>query len=375
MLISDFDIRICKSTEQLSSEWPDADDEAGSAFFVFQSKSFLKAWETSYGEKPGVELCLVEVRQRDGTPLVFLPLSIMRDRGSRILSFIDDGVSDYNGPIIFPAAAELAQDTMNHILEAVVTALPSHDVIALRKMPEHVEGVVNPLWSLTNLSSEASTHTISLTRPTEEIEQSIQGIRNIKKRDRALQRLEGFRFFVARTEAERRSVLEVMLQQKQRRFEETMVPGFDAHPEKRRFFEEATERLAQREALHFAALAVGDTILATMWSLVRKDHYCAMITTFEDGEWTKFSPGKVIILRLLHALKADGYRCFDLGYGDEPWKQGLRDQTIPLRDYVRPVSVRGHVSLFFNSVVERIRATLLYQKLRPLKWWLLRKLR
>src|SRR5690606_34602359 len=158
-------------------------------------------------------------------------------------SFIDDGVSDYNGPIIFPAAAQLSQEAAARLFEAVLAAVPPHDVIALCKMPQHVEGIANPLWPLTNLFSEASTHAISLTRRLEEIEQSIQGIKTVKKRDRALQKLDGFRFYVPQTEPQRRALLETMLRQKQRRFEETMVPGFDVHPEKRRFFEEATERL------------------------------------------------------------------------------------------------------------------------------------
>ncbi|MBR7650964.1 GNAT family N-acetyltransferase [Brucella oryzae] len=375
MLASDFDIRVHKGTEQLSTDWPDADDKTGSAFFVFQAKSFLTAWEASYGQKSGVQLCLTEIRQHDGVPLLFLPLAITRVYGSRVLSFIDEGVSDYNGPIVFPAAARLSRDTVIRILESVVAAVPSHDAIAFCKMPEYIEGVANPLWQLTNLSSEASTHAISLTRPMEEIEQSIQGIKNLKKRDRTLQKLDGFHFYVTQTKAERQSVLKTMLRQKQRRFEETMVPGFDAHPEKQRFFEEATEQLARYDALHLSALAIGETILATMWSVVRNGHYCAMITTFEDGKWGKFSPGKVIILRLLHMLKADGYRCFDMGYGDEPWKQGLRDQTVPLRDYIRVTTLRGRMSRFLDRSLEWVRATAIYQRLRPLKWQLLRKLR
>ncbi|KAB2681954.1 MULTISPECIES: GNAT family N-acetyltransferase [Brucella/Ochrobactrum group] len=375
MLTNDFDIQVYKNTERLSSDWPDADDKTGSAFFVFQSKSFIRAWEASYGQKSGTELCLTEVRQSNGTPLLFLPLFIKLTYGTCVLSFIDDGVSDYNGPIIFPAAAQLSQEAAARLFEAVLAAVPPHDVIALCKMPQHVEGIANPLWPLTNLFSEASTHAISLTRRLEEIEQSIQGIKTVKKRDRALQKLDGFRFYVPQTEPQRRALLETMLRQKQRRFEETMVPGFDVHPEKRRFFEEATERLARRDALHFSALAVGETILATMWSVVRNGHYCAMITTFEDGEWSKFSPGKVIILHLLHTLKAEGYQCFDLGYGDEPWKQGLRDRTVPMRDLVRAVTLRGSISLALDRSLERIRATALYQKLRPLKWRLLRKLR
>jgi len=375
MLTNDFDIRVYSSTEQLSTDWPDADDKADSAFFVFQARSFLKAWEASYGQKLGVQLCLSEVRQHDGTPLLFLPFAITRVYGSRVLSFIDEGMSDYNGPVVFPAAAQLSQNTVMRLLEAVVASVPPHDAIALRKMPERVETLANPLWQLTNLSSEASTHAISLTRPMEAIEQSIRSIRNIKKHSRALQQMEGFRFFVAHTEAERHAILEVMLRQKQRRFEETMVPGFDAHPEKQRFFEEATEQLARHNALHLSALAIGETILATMWSVVRNGHYCAMITTFENGKWSRFSPGKVLILRLLYALKTDGHMCFDLGFGDEPWKIGLRDQTTPLRDYVRPVTFQGRMSLILAHSLERIRAVSIYQKLRPLKWQLLRKLR
>lgn len=375
MLTNNFDIRVFSSTEQLSADWPDADDRTGAAFFVFQSKSFLKAWETTYGQKPGVQLCLTEVRQSDGTPLLFLPLSVTRIYGSRVLSFIDDGVSDYNAPIVFPAAAKLSHETAALILNAVIAAVPSHDVIALCKMPERIEGSANHLWLVTNLPSGASAHAISLTRPLDEIERSIRSIGNLKKHDRALRRMEGYQFFIAQNADERQLVLNVMLRQKQRRFEETMVPGFDAHPEKRRFFEAATKELAQRDALHLSALKVGETILATMWSIVRKGHYCAMITTFENGDWGRFSPGKLLMLRLLSELKAQDYTCFDLGYGDEPWKTELCDQTTFLRDYIRPLTLRGRISLILAHALERMRATPFYKKLRPLKWRLLRKFR
>ncbi|MBB4093355.1 GNAT family N-acetyltransferase [Brucella pecoris] len=173
---------------------------------------------------------------------------------------------------VYSSTEQLSQNTVMRLLEAVVASVPPHDAIALRKMPERVETLANPLWPLTNLSSEASTHAISLARPMEAIEQSIRSIRNIKKHGRALQQMEGYRFFVAHIEAERHAILEVMLRQKQRRFEETMVPGFDVHPEKQRFFEEVTEHLARHNALHLSALAIGETILATVWSVVRNGH-------------------------------------------------------------------------------------------------------
>ncbi len=66
------------------------------------------------------------------------------------------------------------------VLAAVLASVPSHDVVALCKMPEHIEGLINPLWSVTDRFSGASTHTMSLVRPIAEIEKSIQGIGNIK---------------------------------------------------------------------------------------------------------------------------------------------------------------------------------------------------
>lgn len=71
-----------------------------------------------------MQLCLTEVRKSDGTPLLFLPLFVTHIYGFRVLSFIDDGVSDYNAPIVFPAAAKLSHETAALILNAVTDAVP-----------------------------------------------------------------------------------------------------------------------------------------------------------------------------------------------------------------------------------------------------------
>ncbi len=201
MLIDGFQIQVHTSTRQLSDDWPEADDRTGCALFVFQSRTFLQAWEASYGRKRNVRLCLVEVRRQDGDPVIFLPLYLSRHYGARVLSFIDGGVVDYGAPVIFPAAAQLSHITITAILERVLSAVPPHDIVAFTKLPERVETCPNPLWPFTNRSSVASAHAISLTRPLDEIEASIQSIRNIRKRDRALQRMGELRFsFLKRNE-------------------------------------------------------------------------------------------------------------------------------------------------------------------------------
>ncbi|MCE3519465.1 GNAT family N-acetyltransferase, partial [Escherichia coli] len=63
------------------------------------------------------------------------------------------------------------------------------------------------------------------------------GSKNLRNRHRALERLGECRLLIAGTPEERAFVLETLLAQKQRRFEETQVPGFDKEPEKQSFFE------------------------------------------------------------------------------------------------------------------------------------------
>ncbi|MBC2884413.1 GNAT family N-acetyltransferase [Ochrobactrum sp. CM-21-5] len=371
---TDFHIEVHDCVARLSDAWPDADDDSGSALFVFQSKSFLRAWEASYGIAHKAQLCLVEVRDQNRQPILFVPLCILRRYGARILYFVDDGVSDYNAPVIFPNTPRWTKAETKYLLRRIFAALPPFDIAHFEKMPQLIEGKANPFWDIANKDSTASAHWITLDRPIEEIGASIRRFKGIRKRAKALRHAGRFRFFVTRSEDERSTVLEAMFRQKQRRFEETKVPGFDAHPEKRRFFEIASEPLAQKNALHLSALSVDGEIIATMWSVTRNGHYCAMVPSFEDGIWSRYSPGKVLIHTLIQSLKSDSYSCLDLGFGNEPWKADFADHSIHLRDYIRPVSLRGRVSLMAQGSVEQLRSTWLYQKLRPLKWKLLRKL-
>lgn len=65
-----------------------------------------------------------------------------------------------------------------------------------------------------------------------------------------------------------------------------------------------------------------------------------------DAEFSKFSPGNILLLRMAEALAGQGVRTIDLGKGDSPYKQRLMTGAVPLLEgYVeRPsllASVRG----------------------------------
>lgn len=127
--------------------------------------------------------------------------------------------------------------------------------------------------------------------------------------------------------------------------------------------------------MHLSALVVNGQIIAAMWGLIEAKHYYGLVFTFESGEWSKYSPGRVLHYLLLQHLVDHGFDCLDLGIGDEPWKLNCCDVTIDLRKATFIRTARGRLMAARLRFMVWLRATYVWQKIRPLKWVILRALR
>lgn len=370
-LATSWRIEVFSDPAAVSADWPRG-AEGPAQCHVFQTLAFLETWQASYGQSPDVTLCLVEVRDTAGRPLLMAPLSIQRGRNGRVLGFADLTAADYNAPILFPTAETWTVERARALWEAIIARLPAFDLAVLDKMPERVGALVNPLHLLADRANPESCHLTRLDRPWPEVEKQIQSAKNLRNRFRALQRLGSCELVLAETPDQRRQMLDSLLAQKQRRFEETRVPGFAEHPEKLAFFTLGTEIMARAGALHLSGLVVNGQILATYWGLVHGPHYYGLFIGNEAGDWLKYSPGRVLHHQLLQHLSAAGFACLDLGIGNEPWKQSVCDVTIPLSMMVEARTMRGRLSLVWRDLHARLVATAAWQKIRPLKWMLLR---
>ncbi len=370
-----FVVAVHDRIDQVSAEWPRGGADTEARCHAFQTVTFLETWQPTYGVTYAAKLCLVEVRDASGRPVLMLPLMISRQRGSRVLAFTDFGVSDYNSPVLFPTDIVWTKRSAAALWQSIVARLPAFDLVLFDKMPEKVRDLVNPLYLLSDEANIESCHLTSLEQPKDDIEKAVRGVRTFKRHFRGLQKLGKCEVLVAETREQRQLILGKLLQQKQARFEETRVPGFEKHPEKRDFFARGTETFAAIDALHLSALVVNDQVLATTWGLTQGRHYYGLFLSFEGGEWAKYSPGRVLHHQLLLHLADRGYACYDLGIGDEEWKVSVCDIHIPLKQWRHPRTPRGQLTLASMTTLEWLRSTRIWQQLRPLKWVVLRKLR
>ena len=111
----------------------------------YQSARWLDAWYTTLGARPNVAPLAVVVRAAaDGRPALLLPLIAVRAGGLRTVEFADLGVTDYNLPILGPAAPGDRAGAVA-LWQAVRACLPPADLARLTKMPATLAGRANPL--------------------------------------------------------------------------------------------------------------------------------------------------------------------------------------------------------------------------------------
>lgn len=372
-----FTIHVHDSLDNLSAEWPTGSPApvANPHYHVFQSRTFLEVWWSTFGQVGDIRACFVEVRDEANNPLIFIPLCITTRKGTKILGFIDADAADYNAPILFPRSPDWTYDTAVDLWEKIAAALPDFDVIMLDKMPARIGGLVNPLDLLADGPNDVFCHGNNLQRPWEEIDKAQPYRKTLLKKMRGLERLAPTQYIIATDKSEQAIIVDQLLKQKQRRFEETQVPGFDAEPEKYAFFHDGTEQFAKAGMLHLTALKVGDEIVATLWGLVQAKTYYAIMIGFEGDDWAKYSVGRIIYYRTLEWLHKNGFEYMDLGIGNEPWKLEHCDTTVPLSKMTSIISWKGRMFMRRLQMMEHLRSTGAWQKLRPLKWTVLRTLR
>ena len=370
-----FAVRVHADVSALPPCWPRSGRTSDARAHVFQTAEFLKAWLETFGRASRAQACFVEVRDADGALAMLAPLVITREAGARTLTFVDGGSADYNAPILFETPWHWTPRNAAEAWRAIKTALPRFDVALFDKMPAEVGGVVNPFHLLATGENPESCHATDLRKPWPEVEKRQVFYGKRMRRIASLAETTPVEMEIATDKPARDRILAALIAQKQRRFEETRVPGFDAQPEKREFYERATEAMAEAGALHLSALSFGGEIVAAQWSLVHDKRYYALVGSFDPSVYGRYSPGKVLYLMLIKHLHENGFAFADLGVGDEDYKRDHCDVTIRLTVMTEAQSAAGRLFLARIDGMKRLRASALWQRLRPLKWIVLRKLR
>lgn len=369
---ADWRVRVGGDLAAFADVWPALDDAHGHHALAFQCRDVLAVWLDTIGAARRVEPLLVRVDDARGAPVMLLPLALERSGGVRHLVFMDGGVADYNAPVLFPGAAALDAQAMHGLWRRILAALPACDVIAFTKMPGKVGAMDNPLALLGARPDRQSAYLMDLAKPPPATSSGkpFKGISLFRDSDRQRRRLAEtgrLAFRIAETAAERARFLAVMQRQKRRRYLETRGIDSFQRPGYLAYYDAMTSRLGPGGQVSLAALYLDETPLAAHWGIVTKRRFYYLMPSYEAGEWSKYSPGSLLMENLVAWCRAQGMESFDLGVGDEPYKLKIAHATVPLLSLTMPQTLAGRAWVATRDLRQRLSDGGLGDRWRALK--------
>jgi CelD/BcsL family acetyltransferase involved in cellulose biosynthesis len=326
------------------------------AWTAYQRFDFLAAWQRQVGERQNISPFIVVAFDAEQQPLLLLPLALERRFGVHIATFMGDKHATFNMPLWDAAFAKEANAAD---LEALLSWLRDRadvDVLALTQQPKRWRDLKNPLALLSHQPSVNSCPVLTIApgaAPDALIGNSFR--RRLKSKERKLEKLPGYRYGLASTDAEITRLLDWFFRTKPLRMAEQKLPNVFGDPGVESFVREAcaTKLPAGHRAIDIHALECDEEVIALFAGVADGERFSIMFNTYTMSDHARFSPGLILIRNIVDHYAAQGYRALDLGIGSDDYKRFFCKDDEPILDCFIPLSRRGKGATIAMAALNR----------------------
>jgi len=347
-------VELFDDWKQAAARWNEA-----RATTPFQDFRWIGAWYGAFTAVEPVIAVITDARTLEQAAL--LPLVRHARRGLRIIEFADLDLTDYNAPLLGPAAPRDglgAQAMWQELLAALKRMQGGADLLRLRKLPGDLDGRPNPLALLEGTGRSAVNGNLVA------IGEDFDAWRHSLGRNARKGFLKSWRVFTRDPRAQFRIItdsdeaLRVMAAMETQQGARMQVLGLsyslngEAYAA---FYRDLVAANLRDGYAVLTALTVGEEVVATLLGIRNRSRY-VMVRFSNAGErWANCSPGLLVIERTMEALHADGVRSFDFGTGNYAYKRKFGVTQLPLLNITRALSWRGKPLALRDRIVRELR--------------------
>ncbi|MGJ4893104.1 GNAT family N-acetyltransferase [Bradyrhizobium sp. HKCCYLRH3099] len=313
----------------------------------YQRFDLLAAWQREVGVHERATPFIVIARDAEKRPLMLLPLALRQVFGVRVASFMGGKHSTFNMPLLerdFAARASAAD------LDMMLASLREHgcaDVLAFTQQPKHWRNLANPLASWPHQSSVNDCPVLLMppgAAPTALLSNSFR--KRLKSKEKKLQALPGYRYMIARSDAEIGDLLDWFFRIKPVRMAEQKLPNVFAEPGIEAFIRNAC--MAQlgcgHRAIEIHALRCDAEIIAMFAGVADGARFSMMFNTYTLSENARWSPGLILMRSIIDHYAQQDFRALDLGIGSDDYKRMFCKDDEPIFDSYVPLTARGRLA-------------------------------
>ncbi|MCC5977456.1 MAG: GNAT family N-acetyltransferase [Salinarimonas sp.] len=339
-------IRVDGDFEACSAWWEDLQN--GALASPYQGLSWTQSWWRHCESRNRGTLRIVSLFHGDA-PLAIMPLVVERSLGMNVAYPVGSRHFNWQIPLWDSVgAARIGAAERNRLMQCIGAAIRA-DTIVYPNMPESWGGRENPFIAPQATPSPSATYRLDLHPDFEELARARRSKKSLSQLRRKRKRLEDatgpVQFHRAGDAASCREVLQAAIAQRAARKLAGGVPSFFDRPGGEAFVRELLEdgcRYGLRDApmsAHY--LTAGEHIVATYFGACLNGNYSCFINSF-DGAFDSFSPGDIALHDVIADACAQGLTGFDLGVGDERYKQAWCDM-IQLYESSEAITARGRI--------------------------------
>jgi CelD/BcsL family acetyltransferase involved in cellulose biosynthesis len=294
-------------------------EEAGAFASPYQRFEWIAHWYRHVGRPNGATPMIVVGFDRDDEPQLILPLIREQRYRIRVAAFSGGSHSNLNMPIWTEAvAADLTPERLRAILDEIAAA-HRIDLFALTGLIPTWRGAANPLAALPRQPAADDVYfgTIAQIRPWPPRLPS-----GLRKKERQLVKIEGFRYTVATTAAATERILTFFNAHKAARFATQGIHNVFQDPGVMAFIAQGCrDGLAQgRPVIELHALEAGGDVLAIIGGVCDQNRFSVMFTSITTSPYSRKSPGIVLMSHVISNCASRGLTSFDLGAGRAEFK-------------------------------------------------------
>jgi CelD/BcsL family acetyltransferase involved in cellulose biosynthesis len=353
-------LEIAADIQAVATAWRSFEQYADCT--VFQSFEWLAAWHRHIGVPAGVRPAIVTISSGRGDPLMILPLSVTKQRGLRHLTWLGDGLCDYNGPLLAPRFSSFVSSTefvalWRRIRRAIRSKKGlNFDLVALQRMPEQIGTQTNPFLVLRLLPNTFGAHIATLGPSWEEFYQAKRPAKDRKVDRRKFRNLakHGELRFVEPADAREIALsMDLLIRQKRASYGRIQAKDIFLRAGYQEFFKAISIQPALSDIVHVTRLDVGEQPVATGFGLCFKSRYYLVLSSYEDNKLALYSPGRAHLCEMLRWAIARHYKLFDFTIGDEPYKREWSDIELRLFDLLEGVTLIGRLSSASKATARR----------------------
>lgn len=321
----------------------------------YQSFELLNAWQTTVGAHDGVAPFIVIARDFNNRPLMLLPLAVGRENGVQIARFMGGKHPTFNMPLWqrdFAATATMAD--VEIVTAAIRDAEEGIDVLALTQQPQSWLGVTNPL---AQLASQPSTNPCprmtmaAVSKPEDRVSTSTR--RRLRNKERKLQVLPGYRYFVATTDADINRLLDQFFIVKPQRMALSKLPNVFADDATKAFIRAAcTVKLPDGgRSIELHALECDEEMISIFACVADGERFSTMFNTYTISDNARYSPGLLLLRDMIDHYGERGYTSYDFGVGSDEYKMTFCKEAEPIVDSFVPLTARGRLAALGMSSI------------------------